>query len=73
LRVIGLVQPMMRELAEMTYQWEQPYVLDDAKYRAAFGRGPTPWDEAISQTVRWALATYDASGTRVQAADRKVA
>jgi len=73
LRVVGLVQPMMRELAEMTYQWEQPYVLDDARYRAAFGQGPTPWNEAIAETVRWAQETFDARGTRVQATDRVVA
>lgn len=73
LRVIGVVQPMMRELAEMTYQWEQPYVLDDAKFRAAFGEGATPWDHAVVETVRWATEAFDARGARVQAPDRAVA
>lgn len=42
---------MMRELAEMTYQWKQPYVVDDAKFRATFGFGATPWDESIGVTT----------------------
>lgn len=58
LRAVGVFQPMVRELAEMTYQWEQPYVVDDAKFRAAFGFGATPWDDAIAETVAWGRATY---------------
>jgi nucleoside-diphosphate-sugar epimerase len=61
LRALGLVNPMMREVAEMTYQWEQPYRIDDAKFRAAFGFGATPWDEAVAATVAWAKATYGAA------------
>ena len=57
-RMIGIFQPMMRELAEMTYQWKQPYVLDDTKLRTAFGIEPTPWDEAVAQTVTWARSTF---------------
>jgi nucleoside-diphosphate-sugar epimerase len=58
LRGIGLVRPMMREIAEMTYQWEQPFVVDDARFRAAFGFGPTPWETAADATVAWGRATY---------------
>jgi nucleoside-diphosphate-sugar epimerase len=59
LRGVGIFQPVMRELAEMTYQWKQPYVVDDAKFRATFGFGATPWDEAISATATWASATWE--------------
>ncbi|MBS2014804.1 MAG: NAD(P)H-binding protein [Deltaproteobacteria bacterium] len=55
-RAMGVFDPTMRELAEMTYQWKQPYVVDDGKFRQAFGFGPTPWDEAIETTVAWARA-----------------
>jgi nucleoside-diphosphate-sugar epimerase len=58
LRGVGLFQPMMRELAEMAYQWEQPYRLDDARFRAAFGLTPAPWDEAIARTVEWARVAH---------------
>lgn len=54
LRAVGVLYPMAREVAEMTYQWQQPYVLDDARFRASFGIGATPWDRAIADTVAWA-------------------
>lgn len=73
LRAIGVASPMMRELAEMTYQWEQPYVVDDRKFRARFGDGATSWDDAIAATVRWAQATFGSQGERLQAADRALA
>jgi nucleoside-diphosphate-sugar epimerase len=60
-RAIGLFDPNMRELAEMTYQWKQPYVVDDAKFRAAFGFGATSWDGAVAQTLAWAHATWGAA------------
>jgi nucleoside-diphosphate-sugar epimerase len=42
----------------MTYQWEQPYVLDDSKVRRELGLEPTPWDEAIATTVAWANGAH---------------
>lgn len=66
-RAVGLFDATMRELAEMTYQWEQPYVVDDAKARRALGLAPTPWDEAIATTVEWARATWS-SNKRMKAA-----
>jgi nucleoside-diphosphate-sugar epimerase len=60
LRTIGVLYPMAREVAEMTYQWEQQYVLDDAKFRATFGFGATPWDTAIADTIAWAGSVYGA-------------
>src|SRR5262249_35042356 len=47
LSAAGLFSPLMREVAEMTYQWQQPYSVSDAKFRAAFGFGATGWDEAV--------------------------
>ena len=58
LRGGGLFQPVMREIAEMAYQWEQPYRVDDARFRATFGVTPTPWDEAVARTVQWARGAY---------------
>ncbi len=53
LRASGVVWPIGRELAEMAYQWEQPFVLDDAKFRARFGFGPTGWDDAVAAALAW--------------------
>ena len=53
LRTLGLVNPMMRGLAEMAYQFEQPFVLDTTKYESTFGAAGTPMDVAIKETVAW--------------------
>ena len=53
LRAVGLVNPMMRGLAEMAYQFEQPFVLDTTKYESTFGAAGTPMDVAINATVAW--------------------
>ena len=51
LRAMGLVSPMMREIAQMSYQWTAPYVVDDTETRAYFGIEPTPWDEVCRRTA----------------------
>jgi hypothetical protein len=35
LRLLGLVSPQMREVAEMSYLWEVPHVIDGTKLAAA--------------------------------------
>lgn len=50
-RALGAVSPMMREIADMTYQWTRPYVLDDRAAREHFGIDPTPWDEVCRRTA----------------------
>jgi len=53
LRALGLVNPMMRGLAEMAYEFEEPFVLDTAKFESAFGASGTALDVAIKETVTW--------------------
>lgn len=53
LRTLGLVNPMMRGLAEMSYQFEQPFILDTTKFESTFGAAVTPMDVAIKETVAW--------------------
>jgi nucleoside-diphosphate-sugar epimerase len=53
LRALGLVNPMLRELAEVSYQFDEPFVLDTSKYESAFGAAGTPLAAAISATVAW--------------------
>jgi len=53
LRAMGLVNPMMRELVEMSYQFEEPYVLDTTKYESTFGMSGTPLATAITDTMTW--------------------
>jgi nucleoside-diphosphate-sugar epimerase len=68
MRVIGIVNPTMRELAEMTYQWKRPYLVDDAKFRRTFSLEPTAWDDAVAQTLAWGRATWGASADHRAAA-----
>ncbi|MBA8991987.1 nucleoside-diphosphate-sugar epimerase [Curtobacterium pusillum] len=51
LRALGIVSPMMREIAQMGYQWTAPYVIDDTESRTRFGIEPTPWDEVCRRTI----------------------
>jgi nucleoside-diphosphate-sugar epimerase len=53
LRTLALVSPMMRGLAEMSYQFDQPFVLDTSKYESTFGMTGTPMRVAINETVAW--------------------
>lgn len=50
---LGLASPIMRELAEMMYEWERPYVMDHSKFERAFGAVTTPHREAVRETVAW--------------------
>jgi nucleoside-diphosphate-sugar epimerase len=52
-RVLGLFNPMLRELVEMTYQVDEPFVLDTIKYQSTFGTAGTPLATAIAATVAW--------------------
>jgi nucleoside-diphosphate-sugar epimerase len=54
----GRFVPILRELAEMGYQWEEPFVTDDRRFRERFGTTPTPLDEGARATVEWALRHY---------------
>jgi nucleoside-diphosphate-sugar epimerase len=53
LRALGLVNPVLRELAETYYQFGQPFVLDTSKYQGAFGTAGTPLADAIAATLAW--------------------
>jgi len=45
--------PMMRGLAEMSYEFEESFVLDTTRYRSTFGTDITPLATAIAETVDW--------------------
>ncbi len=52
-RLLGLFNPTMRELVEMSYEFDQPFVLDTTKYESTFGPGGTSLATAIGETVTW--------------------
>ena len=57
-KAAALVVPLMRELAEMAYQWEEPFVIDDSRFRRRFDVRPVGVDIAAAETARWALQHY---------------
>jgi len=56
IRVMGLFNKLIRELDEMTYEFEEPFVVNSEKFESAFGMPATPLAEAIHQTAAWYLA-----------------
>ena len=50
---LGFFSPMLKEVEEMMYEWEQPYIVEHGKYRERFGDVSTPHDIAIEETVAW--------------------
>jgi nucleoside-diphosphate-sugar epimerase len=58
MKAMGLFAPIMRELNEMLYQWDEPFVTDDARFRARFDVRPADPDAAAADTVAWAVAHY---------------
>lgn len=53
LRIAGLSIPAARELVEMIYEFEKPFVVDSSKFTRMFGLPGTPIREGIKQTVAW--------------------
>ncbi len=58
LKILALVVPFLREIDEMLYQWEEPFVIDDRRFRAQFGLGPEDVKRAAADTVVWAKVHY---------------
>jgi nucleoside-diphosphate-sugar epimerase len=52
-RALALASPLMRSLAEVSYQFDQPFVLDTSKYESVFGTTGTPLADAVAATVAW--------------------
>lgn len=53
MRLGGLFIPAAREVVEMMYEFEKPFVVDSSKFEQAFGMKATPIQDAIKTTVAW--------------------
>ena len=53
LRALGLFVPKMREYRHTLYQFTDPWVVDDTKFRTAFGSDATPLGDALARTLDW--------------------
>ena len=68
--VLGLFVPILREVAEMGYQFEKPYIVNHDQFVAAFGDIHTPLGTGLECTVEW-FKTLETS--RSSAARSKIA
>ena len=48
---MGFVSLLMREVAEMIYQFETGFIMDRPEWAAAFPERPTDWDTAVKTTL----------------------
>ncbi len=53
LSLAGLFMPGAREMVEMLYEFERPFIVASSKYTAAFGAHATPIHEGLRHTIAW--------------------
>ena len=53
LRLLGVVNPAMREYLHTLYQFSERWVVDDSEFHASFGPLATPLDDALATTITW--------------------
>jgi nucleoside-diphosphate-sugar epimerase len=52
LRPIGVVYRFAKEVADVGFTWDRPYVVDGTKFAARFDFKPTPFETGVPGTVR---------------------
>jgi len=53
--LIGLFNPLMKEIHEMLYQDKYGYTLDSSKFEKTFNFKPASYEEGIKETAEWYL------------------
>ncbi|MEU8548210.1 NAD-dependent epimerase/dehydratase family protein [Streptomyces roseoverticillatus] len=53
LGVASVFSPLIRELKEIRYQFDRPFVVDSSAYEAEFAVRATPVDEQVKATADW--------------------
>jgi len=54
--LLGMVIPPVREMIEMQYEFEAPFVVDHRKFAETFGDISTPLEAALARTLEWTRA-----------------
>ncbi|MGX1884976.1 NAD-dependent epimerase/dehydratase family protein [Streptomyces sp. NPDC055287] len=62
LGVASVFSPLIRELKEIRYQFDHPFVVDSSAYEAEFTVRATPVDEQVKATVDWWRERLAAAG-----------
>ncbi|KRE54839.1 hypothetical protein ASG92_24400 [Arthrobacter sp. Soil736] len=66
LRAMAITNPVVRELLEMQYQFEEPFIVDSSKITKRLGVTATPLDQAISETLLSYINTGQVHAGRAQ-------
>ena len=48
----------LRELKEMRYQWEAPYLVDSSEMQTMFDLQPTAFEAQVQATATWAQSKF---------------
>jgi nucleoside-diphosphate-sugar epimerase len=67
MRALGLVNRAVREVNEMRYEFDEPFIVDASRAETELGLRATPLADAVGQTVRW----YREQATPSSATDQK--
>lgn len=59
LRLVGIFDPTVREVVDMYYQWDRPFLVSDEAFQQQLGpQAPTPFAEAVATTAAWFEARH---------------
>jgi nucleoside-diphosphate-sugar epimerase len=50
---LGLFSPFIREVADVSFTWDRPYVVDASKFKTRFWSDVTPIEIGAAETARW--------------------
>jgi nucleoside-diphosphate-sugar epimerase len=67
MRALGLVNRTVREINEMAYEFDEPFIVDASRAETELGLRATRLADAVEQTVRW----YREQGTSSSAEHQK--
>ncbi len=56
LSIIGLFNSSVKEVVEMLYEFNTPFLIDGSAMETTFGLKPTPMEQRIYETLEWARA-----------------
>jgi nucleoside-diphosphate-sugar epimerase len=73
MRAFGLINRTVREINEMRYEFDEPFIVDASRAQTQLGLRATPLADAVEQTVRWYRAQMPASAAADQDRTRQVA
>lgn len=59
IKMLGLFNPLIRELGEMLYEFNEPFIVDHSKFEGVFGNIATPHRQAVRETLQWFRALKD--------------